>query len=125
MKAIKTTAAPKAIGAYSQAIHLGKTVYLSGQIPLNPQTMMLSSTEISAQLIQVFTNLSALCNACGGSLSDIVKLTIYLVDITQVTLVNTVMLDYFHPPFPARAVIGVTALPCNALVEVDGIMIIQ
>ena len=100
---INTTTAPAAIGAYSQAIKVGNTVYLSGQIPLVPATMTLSTGDISAQIYQVFSNLRAVVEAAGGNLEDIVKLTIFLTDLSHFAVVNDVMAEYFQVPYPARA----------------------
>lgn len=124
MQSIHSELAPAAIGTYSQAIHIGNTVYLSGQIPLNPQTMQLCSNEIHQQINQVFDNLIAVCKAAGGSLTHIVKLTVYLTDLGHFPFVNEAMARYFSEPYPARAVIGVAALPRSALVEIDGIMVL-
>lgn len=124
MQAIHTNTAPKAIGTYSQAIVAGNTVYLSGQIPLDPHTMELCGEEIKQQITQVLDNLSAVCEACGGSLAKIVKLNVYLTDLSHFSLVNEVMSHYFIEPYPARAAVGVAALPRNALVEMDGIMVL-
>ncbi|STX29647.1 endoribonuclease L-PSP [Legionella beliardensis] len=125
MQSIYTKLAPAAIGTYSQAVRAGSTVYLSGQIPLNPETMHLCSEDIREQIKQVFENLSAVCRAAGGSLADLAKLNIYLTDLTHFPLVNEIMSQYFSEPFPARAVIGVAALPKGAQVEVDGILILE
>ena len=125
MQAILTDAAPAAIGTYSQAIRCGQTVYLSGQIPLSPKTMQLCSEDIALQIDQVLDNLAAVCNAAGGSLSDMVKITVYLLDLTHFSLVNEAMARYFSEPYPARAAIGVGALPRNAQVEMDGIMVVS
>lgn len=119
---ISTDQAPQAIGPYSQAIKAGSVVYLSGQIPLNPATMALVEGDMEAQIVRVFDNLSAVCEASGGSLQDIVKLGIYLTDLDHFALVNEVMSRYFDKPYPARAAIGVAALPKGAQVEMDGIM---
>ncbi len=124
MKPIHTDLAPKAIGTYSQAIQSGRTVYLSGQIPLNPETMQLCDDDIKLQIAQVLENLSAVCEAAGGSLSHIVKLSVYLVDLENFYLVNEAMRRYFVEPFPARVAIGVSALPRGAKVEIDGVMIL-
>ena len=124
MENINTKHAPSAIGPYSQAIRHGNTVYLSGQIPLDPETMHIVSTEIEAQARQVFENLKAVCLAAGGDLSHIVKLTIYLVSLDDFAIVNAVMEDYFRPPYPARVTIGVQSLPKAAKIEIDGIMVI-
>lgn len=121
---IHTHEAPEAIGPYSQALKVNGTVYLSGQIPLDPQSMTLVEGDIASQATQVFHNLAAVCAAAGGSLQDIVKLTIYLTDLSHFATVNEVMTQFFNQPFPARAAIGVSALPKGAQVEMDGIMVI-
>ena len=125
MQAIESDLAPAAIGTYSQAIRSQDTVYLSGQIPLDPSTMQLCSNEIRMQINQVFDNLAAVCEAAGGSLANIVKLNVYLVDLNHFPLVNEAMTRYFTAPYPARAAIGVSALPREAQVEVDGIMVLK
>ncbi|AFT68446.1 Endoribonuclease L-PSP, putative [Alloalcanivorax dieselolei B5] len=119
---INTDRAPAAIGTYSQAIKAGSTVYLSGQIPLDPTTMTLVEGDMEAQIRRVFDNLAAVCEAAGGGLQDIVKLNIFLTDLSHFALVNEVMASYFQQPYPARAAIGVAALPKGAGVEMDGIM---
>ena len=119
---IHTHNAPQAIGTYSQAVKVGQTVYLSGQIPLVPATMTVIDGDISAQITQVFDNLKAVAEAAGGELSDIVKLNIFLTDLANFPLVNEIMGQYFQEPYPARAAIGVAALPKNVGVEMDGIM---
>ena len=119
---INTDRAPAAIGTYSQAIKAGATVYLSGQIPLDPATMELVDGDMEAQIRQVFDNLTAVCEAAGGGLKDIVKLNIFLTDLSHFALVNEVMANYLQEPYPARAAIGVAALPKGAGVEMDGIM---
>lgn len=119
---VVTDNAPGAIGAYSQAIKCGPTIYLSGQIPLDPKTMEVVSDDPRAQVDQVFKNLSAVCEAAGGSLADVVKLTVYLTDLAHGPIVNEVMAEYFDEPYPARAGIGVAALPKNVAVEVEGMM---
>jgi reactive intermediate/imine deaminase len=119
---INTDQAPAAIGTYSQAIKAGSTVYLSGQIPLDPATMALVGEDMEAQIRRVFDNLAAVCEAAGGSLQDIVKLNIFLTDLSHFALVNEIMAHYFHEPYPARAAIGVAALPKGAGVEMDAIM---
>jgi reactive intermediate/imine deaminase len=124
MKAVHTPNAPAAIGTYSQAIVCDKTVYLSGQIPLVPHTMQLCSEDIRLQIIQVFENLSVVCQAAGGSLANIVKLSVFLTDLSHFPLINAVMSEYFSQPYPARAAIGVSALPKGAQVEMDGIMVL-
>jgi len=120
---ISTDQAPTAIGAYSQAVRAGDTVYLSGQIPLDPATMTLVEG-IEAQIRRVFDNLSAVAGTAGGSLGDIVKLTVFLTDLGHFALLNQIMAEYFQPPYPARAAIGVAALPRGALVEMDAIMVL-
>lgn len=125
MQSIHTNKAPEAIGTYSQAIRTGNTVYLSGQIPLDPQTMQLCSDDIRLQITQVFENLSVVCHAAGGDLSHLVKLTIYLTDLTHFSLVNDVMTSYFSAPYPARAVVGISSLPKGSLVEMEGVMVIE
>jgi reactive intermediate/imine deaminase len=122
-KAIQTDGAPSAIGPYSQAIRAGDTVYMSGQIPLVPETMELVSDDIREQIRQVFTNLSAVAEASGGHLSDIVRITVYLVELENFPLVNEVMAEFFSKPYPARAAIGVSALPKNAAVEIDAVLV--
>ena len=121
---ISTDQAPAAIGAYSQAVRAGDTVYLSGQIPLDPATMTLVEG-IEAQIRRVFDNLSAVVGAAGGSLGDIVKLTVFLTDLGHFALLNQIMAEYFQPPYPARAAVGVAALPRGALVEMDAIMVLS
>ncbi|SDI88860.1 RidA family protein [Billgrantia gudaonensis] len=121
---INTDNAPAAIGPYSQAIKAGNTVYLSGQIPLDPATMSLVSDDFEAQARQVFTNLQAVCEEAAGSLQDIVKLNLYLVDLDNFAIVNEVMESFFDAPFPARAAVGVKALPKGAQVEAEAIMVI-
>lgn len=116
--------APQAIGTYSQAVKVGETVYLSGQIPLDPESMTLVEGDFSAQAEQVFKNLEAVCKAANGSLNHIVKLNIYLTDLSNFPLVNEVMGKYFQEPYPARAAIGVSELPKGAQVEADGILVI-
>jgi reactive intermediate/imine deaminase len=124
-KAIITTdKAPEAIGTYSQAVKTNNTVYLSGQIPLDPITMTLVDGDFAAQAHQVFKNLRAVCEAADGSLSNIVKLTIYLTDLNNFAVINEVMAQYFEQPYPARAAVGVKELPKGAIVEADGIMVI-
>jgi reactive intermediate/imine deaminase len=121
---IQTKDAPAAIGTYSQAIRSGDTVYLSGQIPLDPKTMELVSGDPRAQIRQVFDNLAAVAEAAGGSLADAVRLTVYLTDLKHFPLVNEIMAEYFSEPYPARAAIGVAQLPRGAAVEVDGILVL-
>jgi reactive intermediate/imine deaminase len=122
---IQTANAPAAIGTYSQAVKAGDTVYLSGQIPLDPKTMVLVSGKIDKQINQVFDNLSAVCDAAGGSLQDIVKLNIYLTDLGHFATVNEIMARYFSKPYPARAAVGVAALPKGSEVEMDAIMVLN
>ncbi len=119
---VHTDRAPKAIGTYSQAVKVGNTVYLSGQIPLDPETMTLVEGGMDAQIRRVFDNLSAVAEAAGGSLNDIVKLNIFLTDLAHFPLVNEIMAGYFAEPYPARAAIGVASLPRGAGVEMDGVM---
>lgn len=123
-KTIQTDLAPQAIGTYSQAVRCGDSVYLSGQIPLVPQTMELVDGGMEAQIRRVFDNLSAVAAAAGGGLADVVKLNIYLVDLGQFALVNQVMAEYFQEPYPARASVGVAALPRGAQVEMDAVMVL-
>ncbi|MEN8107128.1 MAG: RidA family protein [Pseudomonadota bacterium] len=122
---ITTDQAPQAIGTYSQAVRSGDTVYLSGQIPLLPETMELVDAGMEAQIRRVFDNLAAVANAAGGSLADIAKLNIFLTDLGHFALVNQVMADYFQEPYPARAAVGVAALPKDAQVEMDAIMVLD
>lgn len=121
---IHTDKAPTAIGTYSQAVKAGDTVYLSGQIPLDAATMELVQGGIAEQTEQVFRNLAAVCEAAGGELQDMVKLTIYLTDLGHFTTVNEIMARHFRAPYPARAAIGISALPRGAMVEMDGVMVI-
>lgn len=122
---IQTQQAPKAIGTYSQAVRVGNTVYLSGQIPLDPVTMQLVAAEIKPQIIQVFENLKAVAAAAHAQLDQIVKLNVYLTDLAHFALVNEIMGQYFTSPYPARAAIGVAALPRAALVEMDAILVVD
>ena len=121
---IHTENAPAAIGTYSQAILVGNTLYLSGQIGLDPYSMELVEG-IEAQIRRVFDNLKAVCDAAGGTLADIAKLNIFLTDLSNFQLVNQIMGEYFAQPYPARAALGVESIPKNALVEMDGIVIIN
>lgn len=121
---VHTELAPKAIGTYSQAVKVGNTVYLSGQIPLDPATMALVEGGMDVQIRRVFDNLSAVAQAAGGTLNDIVKLNIFLTDLAHFPLVNEIMAGYFAEPYPARAAIGVASLPRGAGVEMDGVMIL-
>ena len=122
-RAISTDAAPSAIGTYSQAIEAVGMVFLSGQIPLDPGTMTLVGTDVRERTEQVFTNLAAVAAAAGGGLDDIVKLTVYLTDLADFPIVNEVMARRFTEPYPARAAVGVSALPKGADVEVEAIMV--
>jgi len=121
---ISTPKAPAAIGTYSQAVKAGNTVYLSGQIPLDPATMTLVEGGFEAQTVQMFENLKAVAEASGGSLADAVKLTIYLTDLSNFATVNAVMSRYFTEPYPARAAVGVKELPRGSLVEADAILVL-
>lgn len=116
--------APAAIGTYSQAVKVNNTVYLSGQIPLDPKTMTLVSDDIRDQIQQVFKNLTAVCEAAGGDLSHIVKLNIFLTDLSHFPIVNEIMSENFQEPYPARAAIGISELPKGSMVEMDGIVVI-
>lgn len=122
---ITTERAPAAIGPYSQAVRCGGTVYLSGQIPLDPDTMVLVGDDITAQARRVFDNLNAVCQAADGSLDRIARIGIYLTDLADFAAVNAVMAEYFTQPYPARSTIGVAALPRGARVEVDAILVID
>jgi reactive intermediate/imine deaminase len=124
-QAITTDQAPQAIGTYSQAIRAGNTVYLSGQIPFNPVSGGMMTGDIKSQIERVFDNLAAVAKAAGGTLKDAVKLTVYLTDLANFAVVNEVMRKYFEPPYPARAVVGVAALPKGAEVEVDAILVLK
>ncbi|HEY7656528.1 MAG TPA: RidA family protein [Burkholderiales bacterium] len=121
VQVIHTDSAPKAIGTYSQAVRCGATVYLAGQIALDPATMELAAGA-GAQIHRVFQNLQAVARAAGGDLRNVVKLTVYLTDLGNFALVNETMAKYFSPPYPARAAVGVASLPRGALVEIDAIM---
>ncbi|WP_298440749.1 RidA family protein [uncultured Ferrimonas sp.] len=121
---IATDNAPAAIGTYSQAVRVDDTVYLSGQIPLDPKTMEKAGEDFDSQVVQVFENLKAVCEAAGGSLQDIVKLNIFMLDLANFAKVNDVMSQYFQQPYPARAAIGVKQLPKDVLVEMDGVMVL-
>lgn len=122
---IHTDDAPKAIGTYSQAVRCGDTVYLSGQIPLDPKTMELVNDSIEAEIHQVFRNLSAVCTAAGSSLAGIAKLNVYLTDLAHFPRVNEIMAEYFQQPYPARAAIGVAQLPKGARVEADAVLVLD
>jgi len=119
---ISTTGAPAAIGTYSQAVRVGNTVWVSGQIPLDPRTKELVTGDVEAQIRQVFDNLKAIVVAAGATLDDVVKANIYLTDLSHFALVNKVMAEYFREPYPARAAVGVAALPRGAQVEVECIV---
>jgi reactive intermediate/imine deaminase len=121
---IRTDRAPQAIGTYSQAVRAGDTVFLSGQIPLLPETMELAEGDMEAQIRRVFDNLAAVAAAAGGGMSDLVKLNVYLTDLGHFPLVNQVMAEYFSEPYPARAAVGVAALPKGAAVEMDAVMVL-
>lgn len=123
MKPIHSDNAPKAIGPYSPAVKAGNVVFFSGQVPLDPKTMALVSTDFREQVVQVFRNLATVCEAAGGKLSDLCKITIYLIDLGNFAIVNEVMETFFQPPYPARTTIQVSALPKNAKIEIDAFMI--
>ena len=124
IQTIATADAPAAIGTYSQAVRAGNTVYLSGQIPLDPTSMTLVSADFEAQAHQVFKNLAAVAEAAGGSLARIVKLNVYVLDLANFQTLNEVMAQYINEPYPARAAIGVGQLPKDAQVEIDGVMVL-
>lgn len=119
---ISTEKAPQAIGTYSQAVKVGKTVYLSGQIPLVPETMEMVGGTFEDNVRRVFDNLTAVCEAAGGSLQDIAKLNIFLTDLGNFAKVNAIMAEYFEQPYPARAAVQISALPKDAEVEMDGVL---
>lgn len=121
---VNTEKAPAAIGTYSQAVQAGNTVYVSGQIPLDPNTMTLVSEDFAEQAHQVFRNLSAIAQAAGGELSDMVKLNVFVLDLANFQTLNEVMGEYFSEPYPARAALGVAQLPKDAQVEIDAIMVL-
>jgi reactive intermediate/imine deaminase len=123
--AVQTEDAPAPVGVYSQAIKVGKSVYLSGQIPLDPKRGVLVEGGIENQVKQIFENLSAVTKAAGGDLKQLVKLTIFLQDLADFPIINTVMTAYFKPPYPARSTIGVVSLPMGAKVEIEAIMILD
>ena len=123
-QAIQTKDAPAAIGTYSQAIRAGNTIYLSGQIPLDPKSMQLVTGDTRAEIARVFDNLAAVAKAAGASLDNAVRITVYLTDLKNFALVNEVMAEYFKEPYPARAAIGVAALPRGAAVEVDAVLVV-
>ncbi len=120
-QAIHTRDAPEAIGTYSQAIKVGETVFISGQIPLEPGTMNIVDEDIRAQTHRVFNNLAAVVREGGGNLDDVVKLTVFLTDLSHFAVVNEVMAEHFNPPYPARAAVGVAALPKGVPIEIDAI----
>jgi reactive intermediate/imine deaminase len=121
-QAIHPENAPKAIGAHSQAIKVGQTVFISGQIPLEPGTMNIVDEDIRAQTHRVFNNLAAVAREGGGNLDDVVKLTVFLTDLSHFSVVNEVMAEHFNPPYPARAAVGVAALPKGVPIEIDAIV---
>lgn len=121
---VNSNAAPQAIGTYSQAVRIGDTIYLSGQIPLVPATMQMETGDMRAQIVRVLENLRAVAQAAGGDLADIVKLNVFLTDLAHFPLVNETMSEYFRAPYPARAAVGVAALPRGAAVEMDAIMVL-
>jgi reactive intermediate/imine deaminase len=122
---IATPLAPQAIGTYSQAVKVDTTVYLSGQIPLDPVTMEIVDGDISVQIHRVFDNLKAVAEAAGGDFSNIVKLNVFLTDLSHFPIVNEIMAEYFAQPYPARAAVGVAALPKGVAVEMDAIMVVD
>lgn len=124
-KPVFTQDAPEAIGTYSQAVKAGNTVYLSGQIPLDPASMEIVQGGIEKQIRRVFDNLQAVAQAAGGGLADVVKLNVYLTDLGNFAKVNEVMADYFHKPYPARAAVGVAALPKGVPVEMDAVLVLD
>ena len=121
---VATADAPNAIGTYSQAVKAGNTVYLSGQIPLDPKSMELVTGAVEVHVRRVFDNLRAVARAAGGDLADAVKINVYLTDLAHFQVVNTVMAEYFSQPYPARAAVGVAALPRGAVVEVDAVLVV-
>ena len=121
---IKTDKAPQAIGTYSQAVKVNTTVYISGQIPLVPESMEMVAGDMRAQIMRVLDNLQAVAEAAGGSLADVAKLNVFLTDLGNFPLVNEVMAEYFEEPYPARAAIGVAALPKDAGVEMDAVLVL-
>jgi len=125
LRRIDTASAPKAIGTYSQAIKANETVYLSGQIPLDPATMKVVGGPIDRQIDRVFQNLAAVAEAAGGTLANIAKLNVYLTDLAHFPHVNEVMARYFREPYPARAAIGVAALPLGVPVEIDAVLVLD
>lgn len=123
-QAINSEAAPSAIGTYNQAIKVGNTVYLSGQVPIDPRTQTLISDDFEREVRQVFENLSAVASAAGGSLRDLVRVGVYLTDFAHFPILNSVMAEYLPQPYPARSTIQVSALPRGARVEIDGILVL-
>ena len=123
-KIINTLKAPQAIGAYSQAVQVDNTVYISGQIGIDPQTMALVAGGFAAEAHQLLANLRAICEAAGGSLDKLVKLTVYLLDMHEFAQLNAIFQEFFQVPYPARAAIAVSALPKGAVVEVDAVMVL-
>lgn len=121
---IQTANAPEAIGTYSQAVKSGNTVYLSGQIPLVPATMQMVSDDFEAQAVQVFENIKAVVDAAGGNMADLVKVNIFLIDLGNFAKVNEIMARYFEQPYPARAAVQVSALPKDAQIEIDAVMVL-
>lgn len=124
-KIIQTSNAPEAIGPYSQAVVIGNTVYISGQIPLVPETMTLIEGDMNAQISRVLDNLKAVAEAAGGNLDQVIKFTVYLTDLGNFPLVNTIMADYLSEPYPARAAVGVAELPKGANVEMDAVLVLD
>ena len=122
---INTDQAPAAIGPYSQAVKVGNIAWLSGQIPLDPETMEVVAGDFAAKTRQVFENLKAVCEAAGGELKDIVKLNIYMTDLANFATVNEIMATYFQEPYPARAAVGVAALPKGVPVEMEAVMVLS
>ena len=123
-QSLSTHAAPEAIGTYSQAIKVGSTIYISGQIPLDPSTMELVGPDIDSQINQVLKNLEAVCRSAGGELDSIVKFTVYLINLEYSAKVNTIMQEFLNEPYPARAAVEVVALPKGAQIEIDAIMVV-
>ena len=123
-QSLSTHAAPEAIGTYSQAIKVGSTIYISGQIPLDPSTMELVGPDIDSQINQVLKNLEAVCRSAGGELDAIVKFTVYLINLEYSAKVNTIMQEFLNEPYPARAAVEVVALPKGAQIEIDAIMVV-
>lgn len=122
---ISTDQAPAAIGAYSQAVRAGNTVYISGQIPLDPATMEVVEGGVDAQIRRVFENVKGVCEAAGGDLSQVVKLTVFLTDLSNFPTVNEIMAEYIEQPYPARAAVGISALPKGVEVEIEGILVLD